>query len=1124
MTVSTSAPPLGRKARLIAQLVASLFFSGTVLAVNIPDTPLQTQTSAEPNVMMILDDSGSMQWEALPDDIVYTYFMFPRANGVYGASDYTNYTVDSNENNRYARFLRSSNNKLYYNPAILYKPWSNPDGTLMPDATPTAAYHNAADHAVGVRDLTVDTNNQSGYWLQDNGSFTGFGTRAYFPATYFKYNGGNVWSSGSYTKVEIRPANAPFTAYPARTDCAAAGCTYAKEIQNFANWYTYYRSRVLTARAGIGRAFAAQGTKLRTGFGAINKASTSVDGVNTTTIINGVRLFSGADRTAFFTTLYGHDIPAAGTPLRQGLESAGRYYSRTDSKGPWSSTPGVGAAGSTYLVCRQSYTILMTDGYWNGPDATDAGARANNDGTPGTPINYPDLPPYTQTYTYAPVSPYTDNRSNTLADVAMYYWKRDLNTNIANNVPTNFKDPAFWQHMVTFGVGLGVSGTINSTDAFAAVTSGAIINWPDPTGSNAAKLDDLLHASINGHGGFFSAQDPQQFADALTKTLDDIVNRSASASSVSANSTQLVSGAKVYNAKYDTSKWSGELEALPINSAGVSDIPAWKASEHIPAPGDSFVYTAGSRKIFTTSGGTAVPFLWNNLSGADQALLANNSDILGYIRGIRLKEQQNAGGTLRNRTNILGDIVHSSPFYVQESDSVFIGANDGMLHAFNATNGTELFAYIPSSSIPKLFDLTQPSYSHKYFVDGDIAVSTTAQTPGRNYLVGSLGRGGKGLFGLDVTTPASFGTANVLWENFGAADPDVGYMLGRPSIAKMNDGSMAVIVGNGYNSTNKNAVLYIYNLSTGALIRKIDTGVGGDNGLAAPGLIDADNDGDIDYIYAGDLKGNVWKFDVSSNNSALWDSALKSGAVSVPLFVAKDPSNNTQPITAPITVAVDTTIGDANYGKRFVFFGTGSFQDSADQSSLQIQSWYGLIDEGLPIANRASLVQRSLLAQGTVNGFPVRTFSAAVPNDMVGKSGWYIDLKLGGFPAEGERMVTASKIYKLAEPTLIASSMIPVVDPCIPGGKGYLNAISPFTGGRLTLGFFDLNGDSNFSNDGLAGINAGSVDLGGGMPSEPIVIGNRVVVGGSGGAPKSVLVNTGGKKSGRLSWREILRN
>ena len=160
----------------------------------------------------------------------------------------------------------------------------------------------------------------------------------------------------------------------------------------------------------------------------------------------------------------------------------------------------------------------MTDGYWNGPDATDAGARANNDGTPGTPINYPDLPPYTQTYTYAPVSPYTDNRSNTLADVAMYYWKRDLNTNIANNVPTNFKDPAFWQHMVTFGVGLGVSGTINSTDAFAAVTSGAIINWPDPTGSNAAKLDDLLHASINGHGGFFSAQDPQQFADALAET------------------------------------------------------------------------------------------------------------------------------------------------------------------------------------------------------------------------------------------------------------------------------------------------------------------------------------------------------------------------------------------------------------------------------------------------------------------------------------------------------------------------------------------------------------------------------------------------------------------------------
>jgi type IV pilus assembly protein PilY1 len=141
------------------------------------------------------------------------------------------------------------------------------------------------------------------------------------------------------------------------------------------------------------------------------------------------------------------------------------------------------------------------------------------------------------------------------------------------------------------------------------VTSGAIINWPDPTGSNAAKLDDLLHASINGHGGFFSAQDPQQFADALTKTLDDIVNRSASASSVSANSTQLVSGAKVHNAKYDTSKWSGELEALPINSAGVSDIPAWKASEHIPAPGDSFVTPLAVEKYSRHRAAQPYPFV-----------------------------------------------------------------------------------------------------------------------------------------------------------------------------------------------------------------------------------------------------------------------------------------------------------------------------------------------------------------------------------------------------------------------------------------------------------------------------------------------------------------------------------
>ena len=189
----------------------------------------------------------------------------------------------------------------------------------------------------------------------------------------------------------------------------------------------------------------------------------------------------------------------------------------------------------------------------------------------------------------------------------------------------------------------------------------------------------------------------------------------------------------------------------------------------------------------------------------------------------------------------------------------------------------------------------------------------------------------------------------MLWEYLDASDTNLGVMLGRPVIAKMNDGTMAAIVGNGYNSTNGKAVLYIFNLATGALLKTIDTLVGGDNGLATPGVFDSDGDGDIDFIYAGDLKGNVWKFDVSGNSSSAWGVALSG----LPLFVAKDPSNVPQPITAQITVAVNDLASDPNKDKRFIFFGTGSYFRTGDPSVLQVQSWYGLIDENTQISSRS---------------------------------------------------------------------------------------------------------------------------------------------------------------------------
>ncbi len=682
--------------------------------------------------------------------------------------------------------------------------------------------------------------------------------------------------------------------------------------------------------------------------------------------------------------------------------------------------------------------------------------------------------------------------------------------------------------------------------------------WGGFVDKNDNNLPDLdLEWDSNGDSDkkhtpdtYFLVQNPLKLKEALRRAFDTIIDRTGSAGNVTANSTSLSTTSQVFQSLFNTKSWSGNLKAFSVSDEGVGSVPNWQAALKLPAH--------DARHIFTVSAGVPIEFLWSDeLSSSDKAALGSEN-VLNFLRGDRSKELQN-GGTLRDRTtHVLGDIVHSSPSYAKDSDTVFVGSNDGMLHAFDATIGSELFAYIPSQALPRLKKLSQINYGsdinpHQYFVDGDIAVSSTAQTSGHNYLISTLGQGGKGLFGLDVTTPDSFGVSNVLWEYFNASDLDLGYMLGRPVIAKMNGGDMAVIVGNGYNSGSGKAVLYIFNLTTGDIIKKIDTGVAGDNGLASPGVFDSDKDGDIDVIYAGDLKGNVWKFDVSQNNTTQWDVAFKSGTTPEPLFIAKDADGDRQPITAQITATVNpnAVAKDPNGGKRFLHFGTGSYFRVADPNDHQVQTWYGLIDEDLKIADHRSdsdidkdsgvLKQRTVLAEGTFSytvkvsetetktvTIPVRTFSEAITsttNDMTGKKGWYIDLTKADGTAEGERIVTSSRVYQLAEPTLIASSIIPVVDPCLAGGRGYVNAINPFSGARLTLGFFDVNRNNDFTDDKLNDIPIGSVDLGVDMPGEPVLVDNILVVCGSSGVCSDIPVNWGiVAKKGRISWREIVQD
>jgi type IV pilus assembly protein PilY1 len=292
--------------------------------------------------------------------------------------------------------------------------------------------------------------------------------------------------------------------------------------------------------------------------------------------------------------------------------------------------------------------------------------------------------------------------------------------------------------------------------------------------------------------------------------------------------------------------------------------------------------------------------------------------------------------------------------------------------------------------------------------------------------------------------------------------------------------------------------------------------------MATPGTYDSNNDGRVDAVYAGDLKGNVWKFDVSGADPSTWNVAN----LNQPIFVARDAMGKAQPITAPLTAVKNTVTGDPNVGQVHVFFGTGSYFRVTDPNDKAPQTWYSIIDRSPATTGssvnllRSNMVQRNVLATGTFDGKAVRTFEVAAVGDTLNKDGCFTEL-----PESGERMVTASNLFRLAEPTLIASSIIPIVDQCEPGGTGYVNAINPFTCGRLGKPFFDVNNKNSFTDDVLGGDPIGSLNLNVGMPGEAIIVGNRLIVGGSQGTLGSVRINSGAiRAKGRISWREIIRD
>lgn len=1059
---------------------------------DIPDDPLNTAARVAPNILFILDDSGSMS---------FTEMYNPDISSVSGDSS--------------VRARAYTTNTIYYNPAINYQSWVDAKGERLPGGMTYNSAYADFDRAQGGIDLSSswscstrsqngsnvnvcggvqtyyvpkDTENTSVSYLGNANNYYRFqiltdgrvvrSERLGRSGSAPNYNNGPVLNSGC-------TSTANTTAWRNCTRVTPTGRGELEERNNYATWFSYHRTRMKAAKAGASEAFMPLDGSVRAGFRTIwgrNTFNIPVGDGNEGRFVDREDdpAVPGNDATNARSTWYArlHGATNGGTtPLHGALDSAGKYFSDSSATGPY-------GPQSPQYSCRQNFAILTTDGYWNNV-GVDVG---NQDDSSGSTIAGPNG----QSYTYTPNAPYRDGHVNTLADVAMKYWKEDLRPGMTNNVPTTAANPAFWQHMVTFGISIGLKGNKPWTSV-SEVPSDA--TWADPMDrEDADRIDDLLHAAKNSRGAFVAATNPSEFTEGLSAALSAIAQRTSSYSNVATNSVSVDGGTRVFNASYLSGVWSGMVTARAITTGAET----WTSS--VPA------FSQRQNQVFTFNGSAGARFPTTaqesalTRSGGPSNYAVSGDDNAKYLMGNNSLEERNGTGRLRNRQSLLGDIVHSSPAYVRDTDTLYVGANDGMLHAFDAEDGRELFAYVPNIiNFSSLAELSRPDYGHKYFVDGPVAVSARTLTPDRNILIGSLGRGGKGLYALDVSSPESFASGDVKWERSETPDGNMGLVLGRPVIARVSTGDNAVIVSNGINSATGRAALIVLDLDDGSIIGEIDTGAGGENepnGLSTPTAVFGSDGRSVAYVYAGDMLGNVWKFDLSDTDASAWSATR--------LFTAHDAGGQPQPITAGVAVATNPRTFE-----RWIFFGTGRYltTEDADPDSSGTQSMYGFVEPGEDAWSRSDLEEREIVEiSDQLRGFQE---SEALPAD---RQGWVIDL-----PGPGERIVQDAQV---ASGYLITASMMPTGDACEADGTGFINAFDAFTGTSSGTSYFDLDGDGTTTDETIGDVPVGSYNPGIGMPTLSNLLRGRLVTGGSGGGEVREIA-TIRPRWDRVSWREI---
>ncbi|MFC4727898.1 pilus assembly protein [Coralloluteibacterium thermophilus] len=1043
-------------------------------------------------------------------------------------------------------------NAGYFNPGITYEPWRNADGSLWPNATPSATradprnpaiYGNSFSRAYNVvYNLTANRANtgetfqmlngmsipdlagrgmrhrQGNSWSTAARSITSNTTVAfdYFPATFY-LPANDPAPPGYRTQDQYRPivnnACGPgcnMRRYEIKLANYTTQQAYNAAIQNFANWFQYHRSRLLAMVGSMTHAVYSV-NNMRIGYFTINNR------------VNVTMHEMPTERAPLYQSFFGLQAgglvnAGGGTPNRDAVAHLGEQFRRTDAGAP------------IVYACQKNGGMLFTDGFTNsntGP--TNVG---NVDGNMG--------------------APFADNFSNTIADIAARYYLDTASGGLAplrtgagfpaGQVPVPDAcrganpDPRLDcqsnLHMNFYGVTLGARGAI--FDVNEAATADPFANPPNwnaagnPRSSDGAPtVDEIWHGTINARGDFVNAKTPVDVTEAMQRVLASVGGGESPSGSLG------LTGARVGESSFTVTPsftsgnngtdWYSRLIAeRPVATAGeISYTRLWDAAQRLPAPDvrarntvvgrghgnndarpqlapfapAAFGANDTERRALLCSNGRA------RCTGSDLAQLGSVQDFLRYLMGDASREVRN-GGTFRDRTTPLGDIVNSTPVIASPRDNygyaglagteqdplryrdylarkadraplVLVGANDGMFHAFNGDSGTEAFAYIPTTAVGHLGNLAFPyrpedrdnqKFQHRYYVDGPVTVSDAyfGANDWRTVAVGTAGAGGRGVFALDISNPSSFSANAVLWE---ISDQmrgrevwrDIGHVVSKPVVVPVlrgNTPTWVAVFGNGYGSDNNDPVLFVVDMRTGQTRTIAATRSHGadrdrvQNGLGNIIVLDRwrsspDNGSQIQGTdgYADTVYG-------ADQRGNIWKFDLRDDSLAYdqPLFTATDDQGNPQPITGGLEAATGPG------GGVMLYFGTGSFAFENDAADTSLQRFYGVWDNGEPVTRP---LQRQTLSPSAADP-DVRNVTASAVNYM-SHAGWYLDLAL----VQNERATLAGERFvgypRLQNGIVFFTTFEPgSSDACAGGGRNWLYALNALSGlpslGNLRIG------------------------------------------------------------------------